>query len=166
VEMWAGLLGFAAGLSMAASAPVWGALADRYGRKSMVLRATLGGAVLVGTMGLVQSVQQLLVIRFLQGAVTGVTAAFASLVAGFTPRERVGFALGTLQMSAYLGNSLGPLLGGVIADSIGFRFSFFLTAAMLALGGVWCSSSSRRALKARPANDWNDRRCSTASRRS
>ena len=136
VEMWAGLLGFAAGASMAVSAPVWGALADRYGRKSMVLRSTLGGAVLVGAMGLAANVQQLLLLRFLQGSVTGVTAASSSLVASFTPRERVGFALGTMQMSIYAGYSLGPLLGGVIADNIGFRYSFFLTGGMLFLGGL------------------------------
>ena len=136
VEMWAGLLAFAAGASMAISAPVWGALADRYGRKSMVLRSTLGGAVLVAAMGLAGSVEQLFVLRFLQGTVTGVTAASASLVASFTPRERVGFALGTMQMSIFSGYSLGPLLGGIIADRVGFRYSFFLTGGMLALGGL------------------------------
>ncbi|MHB1131199.1 MAG: MFS transporter [Chloroflexota bacterium] len=136
VELWAGLLAFASGLSMAISAPIWGALADRHGRKAMVLRATLGGAALVAAMGLATNVQQLFVLRFLQGTVTGVTSASNSLVASFTPRERVGFALGAMQTSIFAGYSLGPLLGGVIADNIGFRYSFFLTGAMLALAGL------------------------------
>jgi len=136
VETWAGLLAFAAGLSMAASAPIWGALADRYGRKSMVLRASFGGAVLVAAMGLVGDVQQLLVLRFLQGTVTGVSSASNTLVASLTPRGRLGFALGAMQMSMYVGMSLGPLAGGLIADHVGFRPTFFLTGAMLALGGL------------------------------
>ena len=136
VEVWAGLLSFAAGLSMAATAPVWGALADRHGRKPMVLRAAFGGALIVGSMGMVGSVQQLLILRFLQGAVTGVIAAANTLVASQTPRERLGFALGSLQMAVFVATSVGPLMGGVIADHIGFRASFLATSVMLALGGL------------------------------
>ncbi|MHB1004671.1 MAG: MFS transporter [Chloroflexota bacterium] len=136
VEVWAGMLSFAAGLSMAATAPVWGSLADRYGRKPMVLRATFGGALIVGSMGLVGSVEQLLILRFMQGAVTGVIAAANTLVASLTPRERLGFALGSLQMAVFTANSVGPLMGGVIADHIGFRSSFMATSVMLALGGL------------------------------
>ncbi len=136
VELWAGLLGFAGGIAMAVSAPIWGTLADRYGRKPMLLRAMLGGAVFLGAMGLVQNVEQLLVLRFLQGAVTGTMAASTALVASFVPRARLGFALGLIQVSAYAGFALGPLVGGLIADAFGYRYSFFLTSAVLAAGGI------------------------------
>jgi DHA1 family multidrug resistance protein-like MFS transporter len=136
VELWAGLLGFAAGAAMAVTAPIWGSLADRHGRKPMLLRAAFGGAIFLGAMGLVTNVQQLVVLRFCQGAVTGVMAAANTLVASFTPRERLGFALGTLQMAIFVGNSLGPLVGGYVADHLGFRYAFFVTAALLALGGL------------------------------
>lgn len=136
VELWAGLLGFAAGAAMAAAAPVWGSLADRHGRKPMLLRAAFGGAVCIGAMGLVTSVEQLLLLRFLQGSVTGVIAAANTLVASFTPRPRLGFALGTMQVALFAGNSLGPLVGGFAADHFGFRAAFLVTAILLLVGGM------------------------------
>jgi MFS transporter, DHA1 family, multidrug resistance protein len=136
IEKWAGLLAFAGGLSMAISSPVWGAVADRYGRKAMVLRSMLGGAVLLGLMGMVQNVEQLFVLRFIQGAITGVSAASAALVTTFTPRARLGMALGLMQVSLYAGFSFGPMVGGLIADNLGFRYSFYFTAVLLALSGL------------------------------
>ncbi|MHB1131198.1 MAG: MFS transporter [Chloroflexota bacterium] len=136
VEWWAGILGFAGGLSMALFAPLWGTLADRYGRKPMLLRAMLGGALLLGSMGLVRSVEELLVLRFFQGALTGTLAATTALVAAFVPRRHLGLALGLVQVSVYCGFALGPLVGGLIADAVGYRYTFFLTSIMLALGGA------------------------------
>jgi DHA1 family multidrug resistance protein-like MFS transporter len=111
-------------------------MADRRGRKPMLLRAAFGGAVFIGAMGLATSVEQLLVLRFFQGLVTGVIAAANTLVASFTPRERLGFALGTLQMALFVGHSLGPFVGGYVADNLGFRFAFLTTGLLLALGGL------------------------------
>ncbi len=136
VSMWAGLITSAQAIGMALMAPVWGALADRYGRKLMVLRATFAGAIVLSLMGFAANVQQLLVMRFVQGIFTGTVAATTTLVASTVPRERSGMALGSLQTAIFLGVALGPLLGGVTGDALGYRPSFWVTGALLFLSGV------------------------------
>jgi DHA1 family multidrug resistance protein-like MFS transporter len=136
VELWSGLLHSMHALTMGIMAPVWGSLADRMGYKVMVERAMFGGALLLGAMAFVSNVQQLLVLRMLQGAVTGTVVAATVLVAAGTPRENRATALGTLQMGIYLGASFGPAVGGFIADTWGYRGSFLVTGLLLAVGGV------------------------------
>ncbi|MDQ1301573.1 MAG: hypothetical protein QG637_1495 [Chloroflexota bacterium] len=136
VGMWAGLVSAAQAVSMALIAPVWGALADRYGRKLMVLRASFGGAVILALMGFVTDVPQLMALRFLQGLFTGTVPATMALVAATAPKERSGMAMGSLQTAIYLGVSLGPLLGGISGDALGYRPSFWVTGALLFISGV------------------------------
>jgi MFS transporter, DHA1 family, multidrug resistance protein len=131
VEFYSGLALTVHALAMTISAPIWGVLADRYGRKIMVERSLISGAVLYFLMSYVQDVPSLLFIRFLTGALTGTIAAATTLVASSTPRERAGYALGMLQMAVYVGALLGPLLGGVIAEAWGYR------AAMEVTSGLW-----------------------------
>jgi DHA1 family multidrug resistance protein-like MFS transporter len=136
VAFWAGLITSAQATTMAVAAPIWGSLADRYGRKIMVVRAMLGGAVVIGSMGFTRNVYQLLVLRAIQGTLTGTVPAATTLVASSTPAERRGFALGLLQMAIYLGSSMGPLLGGFVADTWGYRAAFFVTGGLLFVAGV------------------------------
>jgi DHA1 family multidrug resistance protein-like MFS transporter len=136
VAFWAGLVTTAQGTTMALIAPIWGSLADRYGRKIMVVRAMLGGAVVIGLMGLVRNVQQLAILRAIQGTLTGTVPAATTLVVSSAPSERRGYALGLLQMAIYLGASVGPLLGGLIADSLGYRATFWVTGGLLFIAGV------------------------------
>jgi DHA1 family multidrug resistance protein-like MFS transporter len=136
VRIWAGAIYSGHAVAMAIFGPIWGALSDRYGRKVMVERAMFGGAVLIALMGWAQSVQQLVVLRTIQGALTGTITAMNALVAASTPREQVGSAMGLLQMAVYIGASVGPLVGGLVADSFGYRTAFFVTGALLFLAGV------------------------------
>jgi DHA1 family multidrug resistance protein-like MFS transporter len=136
VEFWSGLLITANAVAMATLAPLWGSLADRYGRKSMVVRAMFGGAVGTALMGLTQNVGQLVALRALQGALAGTVAAATTLVASSTPPERRGYALGVLQTAVYLGNSVGPMFGGQIADRVGYRPTFWVTAGFLFSAGL------------------------------
>jgi DHA1 family multidrug resistance protein-like MFS transporter len=136
VEFWSGFLITASAVAMALVSPVWGSLADRYGRKPMVVRAMFGGALATALMGFSQNVGQLAALRALQGALAGTVAAATTLVASSAPPERRGFALGLLQTAVYLGNSLGPTLGGQIADHLGYRPTFWVTASCLFTGGV------------------------------
>ncbi len=136
VALWAGLAQSSQSLSLAVMAPVWGVLADRYGRKMMVLRATLAGAVLMALMGFVTNVQQLVLLRALQGVFTGTVAAATTLVAGVVPKHHSGAALGSLQTAIFLGASLGPFLGGLMGDTLGYRPSFWITGALLFFSGV------------------------------
>lgn len=139
VAFWSGILTSTQMVSMSLMAPVWGALSDRYGRKVMVVRAMLGGAVIIGLMGFVGNVYQLAVLRFIQGSLTGTVSAATTLVVSSTPPERRGYALGMLQMAVFLGGSIGPLLGGFIADSLGYRPTFWITGSLLLASGIFVS---------------------------
>jgi DHA1 family multidrug resistance protein-like MFS transporter len=136
VEMWSALLVTGQAITMAIFAPLWGSLADRYGRKLMVERAMFGGAMLLSAMGFVRNVHQLAILRTLQGCVTGTVPAAITLVASTVPRRRSGYALGLLQMAIYSGASVGPLLGGLVADAFGYRAAFWVTAALLFAAGL------------------------------
>ena len=136
VEFWSGMVFSAQAITMMISAPLWGAVADRYGRKIMLIRATLGGAILIALMGFVQSAEQLTLLRAVQGLVTGTIPAANALVASSAPKEHSGEALGLLQTGTWIGVAVGPLLGGVIGDAFGFRESFWVTGSLLALSGL------------------------------
>ena len=133
VAVWSGVISGSAALTMAVLAPIWGVLADRYGRKPMLVRAMIGGAFAVGAMGFVGNVWQLLGLRLIQGAVTGSQAAAAALVAAATPVSQVGFALGLVSTAVQVGNTVGPAVGGFAVDGLGFRGSFMLGGLMLLL---------------------------------
>jgi len=133
---WAGAIIASTAVAMAISQPVWGNLADRWGRKPMLLRSMLGGACTLTLMGLASSPEQLVVLRFLQGLVTGTVAAGNALVAASVPGRRLGFALGLMQVAFFFGTSAGPLLGGIMADLWGFRFPFFAAGVLMLVGFV------------------------------
>jgi DHA1 family multidrug resistance protein-like MFS transporter len=136
VEFWSGLVFSAQPITMMFSAPLWGVVADCYGRKLMLVRATLGGAVILALMGFAQSAEQLALLRGIQGLVTGTIPAANALVAATAPREHSGEALGLLQTGSWIGVAIGPLIGGVVGDTFGFRESFWVTAGLLAISGV------------------------------
>jgi DHA1 family multidrug resistance protein-like MFS transporter len=115
--------------------PIWGSLGDKYGRKIMTLRAVFGLALSQLIIGFSQDVTHLFVGRLLQGALSGFLPAAMALVASNTPEEKTGYALGLLQSSTSAGMVLGPLIGGVISDLIGFRNVFFVVSALLFLTG-------------------------------
>lgn len=135
IEMMAGLVISVQGITMMIASPLWGAAADRYGRKLMVMRASYGGACTLGLMGLAQSGEQLILLRGLQGLITGTVAANNALVASVAPRERIGFVMGTIQVSLWTGVALGPLIGGFLADLYGYSMPFFITSSLLAFSG-------------------------------
>ena len=131
-----GLLQALPSLSLVFFSPIWGSLADSYGRKPMLLRAMFGGMVVMMLQGLVTAPWQLLVLRTLQGCITGTIAAATILVASIAPRKEVGYGLGVLQMAIFLGASIGPLIGGVIGDLVGRRVNFFVTSLLLLAAGI------------------------------
>lgn len=136
MEFLAGAVFSAQAFTMALASPVWGAVADRYGRKLMVERAMFGGAIILLLMGFVQTAEQLVLLRAVQGLVTGTVAAANALVAAAAPRERAGFAMGLLQTGLISGIAIGPLLGGLMADAVGYRYAFVITAFLLLISGL------------------------------
>jgi DHA1 family multidrug resistance protein-like MFS transporter len=134
--LWAGAINAGGAAVMAITAPLWGALADRYGRKLMVLRAMVAGSLTIGLMALATSPWQLFVLRLVEGGFTGTVTASTTLAASTVPRERLGFGLGLMQMAVFSGSAVGPLIGGVLADQIGYRATFVLAGSLLLLSAL------------------------------
>lgn len=125
-------LAFAADYAISAiSAPLWGILADRKGRKIMLLRASLGMGIAMGLMGFVTSVWQLVALRAIQGVFAGFISNAQALVASQTPRKYSGRALSTLITGAVSGQLFGPVVGGFLAQVFSIRNTFFITAGLL-----------------------------------
>jgi DHA1 family multidrug resistance protein-like MFS transporter len=135
-ELLSGLVFSSQALTMVIASPIWGALADRWGRKLMVERAMFGGAVILAMMAFVRSAEELIILRAAQGMITGTVGAANALVASTVPRHKAGYAMGLLQVGMGLGLGLGPVIGGAVADAFGYRAAFYVTAALLAMAGI------------------------------
>jgi DHA1 family multidrug resistance protein-like MFS transporter len=136
LEFWAGMVISSQAITMAIASPVWGVLADRYGRKMMLERALFGGAVILCLMAFARSAEELTLLRAIQGLITGTICAANALVAAQAPRERMGYAMGLLQVGVWGGVAVGPLFGGVLADAYGFRVPFIATGVLLLVSGI------------------------------
>jgi DHA1 family multidrug resistance protein-like MFS transporter len=126
--------GIAFGITFIISAifsPIWGLAADKFGRKPMLLRASLGMAVVIGSMGFATNVYVLIGLRLLQGVITGYATACTTLIATQTDKEHTGYALGTLSTASIAGSLLGPSIGGFIEEGFGLQNVFFITGALL-----------------------------------
>jgi len=134
--VWVGIASGFAGLAMFVSSPVWGLLADRWGRKPMLLRAQFGGAICVGLMAVAPNVFFLAGFRIVQGLFTGTVAAASALIASMTPKEKLPYSMGILMAAVLGGQTMGPLLGGFLSDRFGFTITFYITSGLLALGGI------------------------------
>jgi len=111
--------------------PLWGKLADTKGRKIMLLRSSFGMAIVIGLMGFVSNVWQLIGLRFLQGFFAGYIPNATALIAAETPRGKSGSALGILTTGYVSGNLIGPVLGGILAQVFSIRWTFILTGIFL-----------------------------------
>jgi DHA1 family multidrug resistance protein-like MFS transporter len=131
LNMWSGLVFSITFLFSAIASPLWGGLADRKGRKLMLLRSALGMAIVMMLMGLAQNIWHLLILRACLGLLGGFIPNANALIATQMPRNKSGWALGTLSTGGVSGALLGPLAGGLLADSYGLRPVFFITAAVL-----------------------------------
>ncbi|MCI1553359.1 MAG: multidrug efflux MFS transporter [Levilactobacillus sp.] len=131
LTMYSGVTYAATFLVIAVVSPLWGKLADRKGRKLMLLRSSLGMAVVIGMMGFVTNVWQLIGLRFLQGFFAGYIPNASALIAAETPKAKSGNALGILTTGYVSGNLIGPVLGGILAQVFSIRWTFILTGIFL-----------------------------------
>ncbi len=136
IELLAGLVYSGQAFTMMLTAPLWGVVADRYGRKLMVERSMFGGTIVLGMMAFARSAEDLVALRAIQGMITGTVAATNALAAANTPREHSGFAMGMMQVGMGAGVALGPMIGGAVADAFGYRPAFYVTALLLFLAGL------------------------------
>ena len=136
LDLWTAASGSASGLSMAIASPIWGVLGDRYGRKPMLIRSMLGGAITVGLIFLAQTPLQLVILRLAQGATSGTVAAATALVAAETPRHRVAWALGVVTSAVALGGAIGPVVGGLAGSVFGLRLVFLGGGILLLIATI------------------------------
>lgn len=125
VSIWAGFIFGANFLTAFLFSPFWGKVADKYGRKMMILRSGFGMALVISLTGFATGPISLLLLRLLNGVISGFIPASIGLVSTNTPKERVGYALGFLQSGTVAGGICGPLIGGVLAQAFGYRMIFF-----------------------------------------
>ncbi|PSH66794.1 MFS transporter [Phyllobacterium brassicacearum] len=131
IVQWSGVAFGATFFTAALVAPLWGRLADLYGRKSMLIRASLGMAIAMSLMGMAMDVWQLVFLRLLTGLLGGYASGSTVLVATQTPKARTAWALGTLSSGIMAGNLVGPLIGGALPPLIGIRQTFWLAGAVI-----------------------------------
>lgn len=134
--VWFGLATSGGGIAQAILAPIWGILADRHGRKAMLVRAQFAIGAANASMSFVGSPWQLVGLRVIQGMFSGVVGASRALVAGSVPRDRVPYAMGLIQSAIFMGQTLGPTIGGIMGSAIGFRASFLVTASINLVAGT------------------------------
>ena len=128
VARWAGIIFAMNFVTLAVFSPIWGRLSDRYGRKIMCLRAVIWLAVINFGMGMAQHVYHLVILRLLQGALSGFLATAIPLVSSESPTHRAGWALGVFYTGQISGTLIGPLLGGWLAETVGYRNTYFVVA--------------------------------------
>lgn len=131
LNMWSGIVFSITFLFSAIASPFWGGLADRKGRKIMLLRSALGMSIVMVLMGFASNIWQFLALRALLGLLGGFVPNANALIATQVPRHKSGWALGTLSTGGVSGALLGPMIGGFLADTYGLRPVFFITAAVL-----------------------------------
>jgi len=131
VVQWSGIAYGATFFAAALVAPLWGRIGDIYGRKLMLVRASLGMAVVISLMGMAGSVYQLVALRLLTGLAGGYSSGSMVLVATQTPKARSAWALGTLSAGIMAGNLVGPLIGGALPPIVGIRNTFLLAGGII-----------------------------------
>ena len=136
LETWSG---FAFGITFLASAlisPYWGSLADKYGRKPMLIRSGFSLAALYLINYFVHDPYLFLVVRIFQGLLAGFVPAAIALVATNTPEDKTGYASGIMSTAGATGSIIGPLIGGVVSHYYGNRNAFIFSSAVVLISAL------------------------------
>jgi len=136
IAIWSGVIFAANFVTSFIFQPLWGKLSDQYGRKVMLLRSGFGMAIVFTAMGFATQAWHLLVLRLINGTISGFNPASTSLISSNTPKEKMGFAMGISQSGTVAGSILGPLIGGIMADTVGFRYIFYITGACIFMASL------------------------------
>ena len=133
----------ASALMYAIMAPVWGSLADKYGKKQMFVRAGMGIAIANLLCALSQNYMQYLILRFFNGMLSGFIPACIMFIATNTPERHVGYALGITQMGVSIGQIMGPFVGGYLSNMVGMRMAMALAALGIFIAATLCVTFSK-----------------------
>src|SRR5688500_9194709 len=130
IAMWTGLTLGATPTVTAISAPLWGRVGDKYGSKILVIRSLIAFILTKAAMAFVTAPWQLFALRALLGVFAGYGALTISMAAQSVPKERMAYAIGTVQTGHRLGPATGPVIGGLLAPTAGLRNAFLVSAAL------------------------------------
>jgi len=136
MSLWSGLATGATYIIVCLAAPFWGRVADKKGRKITLIRSSFGMALCNVLIAFQTTPEGVVLIRLIQGLVSGFYSASITLIASESPIERTGWALGLLASANLAGSLIGPLLGGYIADTVGIRNDFIIVGTLMGLAGV------------------------------
>lgn len=131
LETWSGIIFSITFLSSAIMSPIWGSLADRYGRKPMIIRSGISIGIIYVLMSLATNHYQLLGLRALNGIFSGFIPSAIALIATNTPEAHIGRALAILQTGMASGQIMGPLIGGALSDLLGIRMTMQVAAGLI-----------------------------------
>lgn len=136
VQKWSGLIFGATFVTAFLMSPIWGRIADKHGFKPILLINGFGIATSIFLMGFVQSVETFFVLRLFMGVVTGFIPTSLAFISSQTKRENAGKMLGTLQMGSVTGMLFGPVVGGLLADTFGFQYTFIITSVTISIAAI------------------------------
>lgn len=136
VQKWAGLIFGATFVTAFLMSPIWGRIADKYGYKPILIINGFGIATSVLLMGFVHSVEVFFVLRLFMGVVTGFIPTSLAFISSQTPKNIAGKTMGTLQMGSVSGTLFGPVIGGFLADTFGFQYTFIITSSAVSIAAL------------------------------
>ena len=136
VQKWSGLVFGATFVSAFLMSPIWGRIADKYGYKPILIINGFGIALSVLLMGFVNSVEAFFILRLFMGIVTGFIPTSLAFISSQTPKNIAGKTMGTLQMGSVSGTLFGPIIGGFLADTFGFQYTFMITATAVSIAAL------------------------------
>ncbi len=133
--LWTGVAMGGSGIALFFTAPLWGMLADRWRKKPMLLRAQFGAGIVTILISFAPNIAVVVILRILMGILSGSLGAASAMVANITPREKMPLAMGLIMVAMFSSQTVGPLLGGYMADTLGYQASFWITGVLLCLSG-------------------------------
>ncbi|SES16238.1 MFS transporter [Psychrobacillus sp. OK032] len=153
VQKWAGLVFGVTFVTAFLMSPVWGRIADKYGYKPILIINGFGIATSVFLMGFVHSVEAFFVLRLFMGIVTGFIPTSLAFISAQTPRNIAGKTMGTLQMGSVSGTLFGPVMGGLLADTFGFQYTFIITSSAVSIAALLVVFGIREIKKVKNKSD-------------
>ena len=151
VAMWTGAIASAGAFTIALVSPFWGALADRTGRKPMIVRCCFLSSLCFATIGFCHEAWQVCAVMALSGICGGFSTAAMTLVGSQAPEGRLGYALGWMATGQLTGGLAGPLVGGLLADRFHDYRLVFVSTALAALLAALTATAFVRERFERPA---------------
>jgi MFS transporter, DHA1 family, multidrug resistance protein len=136
IHLWSAMVFSSSFLVGAVMGPLWGAMADKFGKRKMVIRAGISLVIIYALFAFVQNPWELFAVRLLHGFFSGFIPASMAIVASTAPEEKIGSSLGFMQAGTFLGSILGPLIGGVLSAIFGMRLSFIAASAVILIASL------------------------------